>query len=92
MDGAGWTTPAPLRTIENVPDACAVVPLREVAPEVVTIYVQVLLQDIRNGQRSTPTLFCPADAEPAVGLVSVLRRSAARCSDRAHARSAPPWQ
>ena len=65
-------SPAPLRTIENVLDACALVPSREVAPDVVTMYSQVLLQDLRNGQRSTLTLCYPADAEPALGFVSVL--------------------
>jgi regulator of nucleoside diphosphate kinase len=64
--------PAPLQTIENVLDACALVPSREVAPDVVTMYSQVLLQDLRNGQRSTLTLCYPVDAEPAVGFVSVL--------------------
>jgi regulator of nucleoside diphosphate kinase len=65
-------SPAPLRTLENVLDACALVPSREVAPDVVTMYSQVLLQDTRNGQRSTLTLCYPADAEPALGFVSVL--------------------
>src|SRR6218665_1342088 len=63
---------APSRTLENVLDACALVPSREVAPNVVTMYSQVLLQDLRSGQRSTLTLCYPTDAEPAVGFVSVL--------------------
>ena len=65
-------SPAPLRTIENVLDACALVPSREVAPDVVTMYSQVLLQDTQTGQRNTLTLCYPADADPAVGFVSVL--------------------
>lgn len=36
------------------------------------MYSQVLLQDTQTGQRTTLTLCCPADAEPAVGFVSVL--------------------
>lgn len=63
---------APLRAIEDLLDASALVPSREVAPDVVTMYSQVLLQDIRTGQRSTLTLCYPADAEPALGFVSVL--------------------
>jgi hypothetical protein len=43
-----------------------------VRPDVVTMYSQVLLQDTRSGQRNTLTLCYPADAEPAVGFVSVL--------------------
>ena len=56
----------------NVLDASALVPSREVAPDVVTMYSQVLLQDTQTSQRNTLTLCYPADAEPAVGFVSVL--------------------
>ena len=41
-------------------------------PDVVTMYSQVVLQDTQTGQRNTLTLCYPADAEPAVGFVSVL--------------------
>jgi regulator of nucleoside diphosphate kinase len=58
--------------IEDVLYSSALVPSREVGPDVVTMYSQVLLQDTRNGQRNTLTLCYPADAEPAVGFVSVL--------------------
>lgn len=47
-------------------------PSREVGPDVVTMYSQVLLQDSQTGQRNTLTLCYPTDAEPAVGFVSVL--------------------
>ena len=63
---------APLRTIENVLDACALVPSREVAPDIVTMYSQVLLHDAADGTPSKITLCYPADAEPAAGFVSVL--------------------
>ena len=43
-----------------------------IAPDVVTMCSQVLLQDTQTGQRNTLTLCYPADAEPAVGFVSVL--------------------
>lgn len=58
--------------IENVLDSAALVPSREVAPDVVTMYSRVLLQDPQTGQRNTLTLCYPADAEPAAGFVSVL--------------------
>lgn len=58
--------------IEDVLDNSALVPSREVEPDVVTMYSQILLQDTQTGQRNTLTLCYPADAEPAVGFVSVL--------------------
>ena len=63
---------AQLEAMEDLLDACATVPSRDVAPDVVTMWSQVLLQDTQTGQRTTLTLCYPADAEPAVGLVSVL--------------------
>lgn len=71
-DARGDGSPAQPRTIEDVLDAASLVPSREVAPDVVTMYSQVLLQDIQTGQRNTLTLCYPADAEPALGFVSVL--------------------
>lgn len=41
----GEGSSARLRTMENVLDASTLVPSREVAPDVVTMYSQVLLQD-----------------------------------------------
>lgn len=58
--------------IEDVLDNSTLVPSRQVGPDVVTMYSQVLLQDTQTGQRNTLTLCYPADAEPAVGFVSVL--------------------
>lgn len=68
----GDGSPQQVRAIEDVLDASALVPSREVTPDVVTMYSQVLLQDTQTGQRNTLTLCYPADAEPAVGFVSVL--------------------
>jgi regulator of nucleoside diphosphate kinase len=45
---------------------------REVSPDIVTMYSQVLLADPVSGRRSTLTLCYPSDAEPARGFVSVL--------------------
>lgn len=63
---------SPAQPIVDVLDAAALVPSREVAPDVVTMYSQLLLQDIQSNQRSTLTLCYPADAEAALGFVSVL--------------------
>lgn len=71
-DSRGGASAPPGRTLEDVLDASAVVPSREVAPDVVTMGSQVVLQDMRTGQRSTLTLCYPAEADPAEGLVSVL--------------------
>ena len=71
-DARGDGLPAKPQAIEDVLDASALVPSREVTPDVVTMYSQVLLQDIRTGQRDSLTLCYPADAEPAMGFVSVL--------------------
>lgn len=62
--------PAP--AIADLLDVCALVPSREVAPDIVTMHSQVLLQDTQSQLRSTLTLCYPAAAEPALGLVSVL--------------------
>lgn len=53
-------------------DGADLVPSREVAPDVVTMYSQVLLADALTGARRTLTLVYPADAEPEAGFVSVL--------------------
>jgi regulator of nucleoside diphosphate kinase len=53
-------------------NACAIVPVRQVPPDVVTMYSQVLLLDRTSGERMKLTLCYPADAEPAEGFVSVL--------------------
>ena len=71
-DAAVDGRPAQLLAIEDVLDAAALVPSREVAPDVVTMYSQAVLLDIQTGQRSKLTLCYPADAEPAAGFVSVL--------------------
>jgi regulator of nucleoside diphosphate kinase len=65
-------SPAPRLASELVLDACAVVPSRQAPPDVVTMYSQVMLEDLESGQLSKLTLCYPADAEPAEGFVSVL--------------------
>ncbi|MEO7056813.1 MAG: GreA/GreB family elongation factor [Caldimonas sp.] len=53
-------------------DAARLVPSRAVAPDVVTMYSQVLLKDCATGRRFGVTLCYPADAEPSAGFVSVM--------------------
>lgn len=71
-DRRGGSFLSPALQIEDDLDASAVVPSRQVSPDVVTMYSQVLLLDPGTGQRSKLTLCYPADAEPAAGFVSVL--------------------
>ncbi len=68
---AGLPTPM-LREIGELLDLADVVPSREVAPQVVTMYSQVTLRDLQLDTLSQLTLCYPADADPAAGLVSVL--------------------
>lgn len=64
--------PALTQQIEAALDSSAVVPAREVPPDVVTMYSQVLLLDVASGERTKLALCYPADAEPAAGFISVL--------------------
>lgn len=58
--------------IVDLLDGAALVPSRDVAPDVVTMYSQVLLVHEPAGTRSKLTLCYPQDAEPETGFVSVL--------------------
>jgi regulator of nucleoside diphosphate kinase len=71
-DAPGDGSSAHMKAIADVLDACTLVPSRGVAPDIVTMYSQVLLEDTQTRQRTTLTLCYPADAEPAMGFVSVL--------------------
>jgi regulator of nucleoside diphosphate kinase len=53
-------------------DSLDLVPSREVPADVVTMYSQVVLEDLASGKRQKLTLCYPADAEPHLGFISVL--------------------
>ena len=53
-------------------DAAHLVPSREIAPDIVTLYSQVEIAPGAAGPRQKLTLCYPADAEPARGFISVL--------------------
>ena len=53
-------------------DQSILVPAPEVAPEVVTMYTRVRVEDTATGRSHVYTLCYPSDAEPAEGFVSVL--------------------
>lgn len=58
--------------IETLLEQAVLVPSREVEPDVVTMYTQILLHDAPGGAARKLTLCYPSDAEPAEGFVSVL--------------------
>ena len=66
------TPPPEAAPIADLIDGAALVPSREVAPDVVTMYSQVLLVHEPSGTRSKLTLCYPQDAEPESGFVSIL--------------------
>ena len=59
-------------SIAAVLDDARVVPSRKVAPDIVTMYSQVLLRFLDDGIKRKLTLCYPDDAEPQFGFVSVL--------------------
>jgi regulator of nucleoside diphosphate kinase len=71
LDHARLTRLAGLQLPEAL-QAADLVPSREIAPDVVTMYSQVEIILIDSGLRQRVTLCYPGDAEPALGLVSVL--------------------
>ena len=59
------------RDVERVLDTAVLVPSRGMAADIVTMYSQVLLSDIRTGRQRKLTVCYPHDAEPAAGFISV---------------------
>lgn len=57
--------------MDDLLDTASVVPSRDVPPDVVTLYSQVLVRDA-HGSEQRLTLCYPDDAEPAQGFISVL--------------------
>lgn len=53
-------------------DEAEVIDSRQVAPDVVTMYAQVEVEDLGTRRRQTLVICYPADAEPAQGSISVL--------------------
>ncbi|AOF85906.1 hypothetical protein BSY239_2123 [Hydrogenophaga sp. RAC07] len=61
----------PPELIETL-DSLDLVPSREIPPDVVTMYSQVMVEDLDSHQRQKLTLCYPEDAEPHLGFISVL--------------------
>jgi regulator of nucleoside diphosphate kinase len=62
----------PNSALEALLDAAELVDSRAVPPHIVTMYSQVEIIGAQTGQRHRLTLCYPRDAEPSLGLVSVL--------------------
>ncbi|WP_300654626.1 GreA/GreB family elongation factor [Hydrogenophaga sp.] len=60
------------RELIDTLDSLDLVPSREIPPDVVTMYSQVIVEDLDSHQRQKLTLCYPADAEPHLGFISVL--------------------
>ncbi len=58
--------------MQDLLDSSDIVPSRAVSPLVVTMYTQVLVEDLQDGTRSKITLCYPQDANASTGQVSVL--------------------
>ncbi|MCE9659090.1 MAG: GreA/GreB family elongation factor [Burkholderiales bacterium] len=58
--------------IDAVLDDARVVPSRRIAPDIVTMYSQVVLRFTDEGPTRKLTLCYPEDAEPELGFVSIL--------------------
>ena len=61
-----WT-----QDIKSILDTAILVPSRGMSADIVTMYSQVLLSDLRTSRQRKLTLCYPSDAEPAAGFVSV---------------------
>ncbi|OGB43077.1 MAG: transcription elongation factor GreAB, partial [Burkholderiales bacterium RIFCSPHIGHO2_12_FULL_67_38] len=53
-------------------DSLDLVPSREIPPDIVTMYSQVIVEDLASKKRQKLTLCYPNDAEPHQGFISVL--------------------
>ncbi|MCY1165153.1 MAG: nucleoside diphosphate kinase regulator [Pseudomonadota bacterium] len=69
---SGRAVPGLAPAISDVIEAAELVSSYDVPSNVVTMYSQVLLADLRTGEQRKLTLCYPHDAEPATGFVSVL--------------------
>jgi regulator of nucleoside diphosphate kinase len=61
-----------LPQLDDLLDEADVVSARAIPPDVVTMYAQFIIRDLKLQRRQVMVLCYPADAEPAKGYVSVL--------------------
>src|SRR5690349_11882576 len=67
-----FTAAGALPQLHDLLDEAEVVPARAIPGDVVTMYAQFVIRDLKLQNRQTLVLCYPADAEPAKGYISVL--------------------
>jgi regulator of nucleoside diphosphate kinase len=60
-----------LPQLEDILDEADVVPAQAIPPDVVTMYAQFIVRDLKLQRRQVLVVCYPADAEPAKGYISV---------------------
>ncbi len=63
--------PLPAELVDTL-ESLDLVPSREIPPDIVTMYSQVIVEDLDSHKRQKLTLCYPGDAEPHLGFISVL--------------------
>jgi regulator of nucleoside diphosphate kinase len=67
-----FTAAGALPHLGDLLDEVDVVPARAIPPDVVTMYAQFVIRDLKLQRRQTVVVCYPADSDPAKGFVSVL--------------------
>ena len=67
-----FTAAGALPQLGDLLDEVDVVPARAIPPDVVTMYAQFVIRDLKLQRRQVLVVCYPSDAEPAKGYVSVL--------------------
>lgn len=66
-----FTARGALPQLESILDEADIVPARAIPPEVVTMYAQFVILDLKLERRQVIVVCYPPDAEPAKGFISV---------------------
>jgi regulator of nucleoside diphosphate kinase len=67
-----FTAAGALPRLHDLLDQADVVPARAIPPDVVTMYAQFVIRDLRMRRRQVLVVCYPADADAAKGFISVL--------------------
>jgi len=70
------TAAGALPQLDDLLDEAEVVPAQAIPADVVTMYAQFIIRDLKMQRRQVLVLCYPADAEPAKGYISVLSPAA----------------
>lgn len=67
-----FTAAGAMRQLADILDEAQVVPAQAIPADVVTMYAQFIIRDLKLQRRQVLVLCYPHDAEPAKGFISVL--------------------